>query len=97
MTEATADIARLLRDAQRAHGAYETEILGGVYDEEWPAWYASYLLDHGLRDRLPGVRLDAAGLAATLRQLDQDYKREQPREAWSELYARRLAGMLEER
>jgi hypothetical protein len=90
MTDATAEIAKLLQDAQRAHGAYETEVLGGAYDEEWPAWYASYLLDHGLRDRLPGVRLDAASLAETLRRLDRLYKREQPGEAWLDFYARRL-------
>jgi hypothetical protein len=28
-------IAALLREAETAHGAYETNVLGGVYDEEW--------------------------------------------------------------
>ena len=90
MTDATADVAKLLRETERAHGAYETEVLGGVYDEEWPAWYASYLLDHGLRDHLPDTRLDVADLGERLKQLDASYKQEQPREAWPDFYARRL-------
>jgi len=48
-------VTALLKETEAAHGAYETNVLGGVFDEEWPAWYATYLLDHGLRDRLPGA------------------------------------------
>ena len=45
----TADeLAQLLRDAEQAHGAYEQEL--GRRDEDWPAWYASYLLER-LRER----------------------------------------------
>ena len=49
MTEAI-DTARttqiledLLRQTAAAHGSYEQEHLGGVYDEEWPSWYAAFL------------------------------------------------------
>ena len=31
-------IAALLRETETAHGAYETTVLGGAFDEEWPAW-----------------------------------------------------------
>ena len=48
-------IAALLTETETAHGVYETNVLGGVFDEEWPTWYAAYLLDHGLRDLLPGA------------------------------------------
>ena len=36
-------LTELLRDAERAHGAFEKEL--GRRDEEWPAWYAQYILD----------------------------------------------------
>lgn len=33
----------LLKDAAAAHGIHEAEELGGVYDEEWPEWYAAHM------------------------------------------------------
>jgi hypothetical protein len=90
-----ARIAALLRETESAHGAYETEVLGGKRDEEWPAWYATYLLDHGLRELLPG--LDPSGakdLGAKLVQLNDDYQRAQPAGDWPEFYARRMAEAL---
>ena len=29
--------------AAQAHGVYETEKLGGVYDQQWPQWYAEHM------------------------------------------------------
>ena len=87
-------IARLLEETLAAHSAYETTTLGGVYDEEWSSWYAIYLLDHGLPDVLRHVSmLDAAELGAILRQLDADYRREQPTNEWPAYYANRLGAM----
>jgi hypothetical protein len=41
--ELTADeLARLLQEAERAHGEYEKEL--GRRDEDWPAWYADYVI-----------------------------------------------------
>ncbi len=37
------DLALLLREAEGAHGEYEREL--GSRDEDWPAWYAAYILD----------------------------------------------------
>ena len=43
----------LLVRAATAHGVHEAEELGGVYDEEWPTWYADFmaraLADEGYR------------------------------------------------
>ena len=36
-------LADLLRDAERAHGAYEKKL--GRRDEDWPTWYAQYILE----------------------------------------------------
>ena len=37
------ELAGLLREAEQAHGRYEREL--GHRDEEWPAWYADYILN----------------------------------------------------
>lgn len=42
------ELAELLREAQVAHKEYERET--GERDEDWPGWYAGYLLDR-LRER----------------------------------------------
>ena len=42
------ELAKLLRDAQVAHKEFEHET--GERDEDWPGWYAGYLLDR-LRER----------------------------------------------
>lgn len=33
-----------LNKASTAHGIHEAEVLGGVYDEQWPEWYAEHML-----------------------------------------------------
>ena len=81
-------VATLLREAETAHGAYETNDLAGVYDEAWPAWYAAYLIEHGLSDHLPGAeRLDVATLAAMLARLAADYERGEQTSPWPDVYA----------
>jgi hypothetical protein len=40
------ELARLLREAEKAHGDYEREL--GRRDEDWPGWYAEFIL-HSLR------------------------------------------------
>jgi hypothetical protein len=35
-------LAELLRDAERAHGEHERNL--GKRDEDWPDWYAGYIL-----------------------------------------------------
>ena len=84
-------VAALLREAESAHGAYETDVLGGVYDEAWPAWYAAYLLDHGLGDHLPGAeRLDVTSVAAELARLAADYERGDHNRPWPDVYAQEI-------
>jgi hypothetical protein len=36
------ELAHLLREAESAHGEYEREL--GRRDDDWPAWYADYIL-----------------------------------------------------
>ena len=35
-------LAELLREAERAHAAYEREL--GARDDDWPSWYARYIV-----------------------------------------------------
>jgi len=35
-------LAQLLREAEAAHGQYETQL--GRRDEDWPTWYAAYIV-----------------------------------------------------
>jgi hypothetical protein len=87
--------AALLREAEAAHGAYETKVLGGVYDDAWAAWYAAYLLDHGLRDHLPGAKpLDVDNLAAMLARLATDYEQGEQTSPWPDVYARGIVAGL---
>jgi hypothetical protein len=37
------ELAALLKEAERAHAEYEREL--GSRDEDWPSWYAGYILD----------------------------------------------------
>ena len=37
------ELAELLREAERAHAEYEREL--GERDEDWPSWYAGYIVD----------------------------------------------------
>jgi hypothetical protein len=37
------ELADLLRAAEHAHGEYEQEL--GHADEDWPTWYAQFIVD----------------------------------------------------
>ena len=47
----TEELARLLREAANAHRDYEQQL--GERHEEWPEWYAEFILDQ-LRRRGTG-------------------------------------------
>ncbi|HZU11746.1 MAG TPA: hypothetical protein VFB58_02825 [Chloroflexota bacterium] len=38
-----AALEQLLREAETAHAAYETTL--GHRDDDWPAWYAAYIME----------------------------------------------------
>jgi hypothetical protein len=39
-----AQLQAALAAAQRAHHEFEQNALGGTRDEQWPGWYAAYVL-----------------------------------------------------
>ena len=89
MQSREAPLALLLAEAGSAHGGYEAAKLGGVYDEQWPVWYARYLVAHGIGAFL-GRTVTVEEVATLLSDCDAAYKRENPATGWPDFYAQRL-------
>lgn len=49
--ESVSDLAQALRRAAAAHGEHEK--LTGEYDENWPDWYALYMVKERAGEELP--------------------------------------------
>jgi hypothetical protein len=93
--EQTDALAALLAEAETAHGAYEASELNGVYDEQWPAWYAAYVVDHGIGAVL-GRDVSSDEMAQFLSTAWQEYQAMDPppAEPWGRFLARQIAGRL---
>jgi uridylate kinase len=91
-TDRVAAIEALLAEAEAAHGVYETTELNGVYDTDWPRWYAGYAIDHGIGAVL-GREITADELARQLTTVWDVFQQTDPRpsEPWATYFARRLA------
>jgi hypothetical protein len=91
-TDRIGALEALLGQTEAAHGVYETTELNGVYDKQWPTWYAAYALDHGLGELLgrPVTVAEVEQLLASswaeIRAPDSN-----PSEPWAAYTARRLA------
>jgi hypothetical protein len=88
-------IDALLVQAGEAHGRYEETELNGVYDQEWPRWYAAYAVAHGIGGVL-GHPVATDRLAAFLASSNRDLERIEAelREPWATYTARRIASEL---
>jgi hypothetical protein len=91
-TEQITALQALLEETERAHGAYEATELQGVYDEDWPQWYARYAVDHGLAE-LVGRAVSVTDLAGFLTASWEETKGSEtkPGEPWDAYTARRIA------
>ena len=98
MNELETQITTLLRRAGSAHGAYETSVLKGVYDQDWAVWYADWVLKNGLPEllgeRFVAAQFDAASFGKLLFDINQDHVREGRGLSWAEFTARRLERMF---
>jgi catechol 2,3-dioxygenase-like lactoylglutathione lyase family enzyme len=47
------DLASAFRRAEAAHGEHEKNVLGGQRDENWPEWYAGYMVAEQAGTELP--------------------------------------------
>ena len=88
-------VLALLGQTEAAHGVYESTELKGVYDQDWPAWYATYGVDHGIAD-LVGHNVGAERLAAFLERAWADFSAAEPKpgEGWAAYTARRITQEL---
>lgn len=87
-------VAALLVEAEQAHGVYEAEELNGVYDREWPRWYATYAVEHGIGELL-GRGVDVDQLTSLLATGFEEFERvKPPATPWSAHLARRITETL---
>lgn len=82
-------LTALLGQAQQAHHAYEATELEDVFDEQWPQWYADFLVANGFADLL-AVEADLDELASRLNEISQRHKSERIDETWAAYTARYL-------
>jgi hypothetical protein len=83
-------IASLLSQAGSAHHQFEQTVLKGVYDQEWPAWYAEYVIAHGLNDLLPNP-VTIEQLSRFLAENYEVYKKENSKLGWADYTAQQIA------
>ena len=88
-------VTALLIATSQAHGRYEESELGGVYDQEWAAWYATHAIGHGLGDLL-GHPVTAERLAAFLTSTFEDFQRidPEPEGGWAAYTSARIVAEL---
>ncbi len=90
-----ASIDALLVQTMEAHGRFEESELQGVYDQEWPRWYATYAVEHGM-GALVGHDLTSDQLAAFLSSSNSQFEHADPKptDPWATYTARRIAAEL---
>jgi hypothetical protein len=82
-------ISALLSKAGSAHHDYEQTVLKGVYDQEWPTWYANYVIQNGLCELLnQAVTVEQISQFFSMR--NEDYKREHPSQNWADYTAKKM-------
>lgn len=88
-TNTITQIAHLLSQAGSAHHHFEQTVLNGVYDQEWPAWYADYVIKHGLKELLP-TPITVEQLARFFAENYEVYKRENSKQSWTDYTAQQI-------
>lgn len=83
-------ITHLLVQAGSAHHHFEQTVLKGVYDQEWPAWYADYVIQHGLAELL-STPVTVEQLTHFLAENYEVYKQENSGLGWAEYTAAQIA------
>jgi hypothetical protein len=94
-TDRIGALEALLAETETAHGAYEATELNGVYDQEWPRWYAAYAVEHGIGEII-GRPVSADELAEFLTMSWSQLQQADPKpaEPWTASFARRMAEEL---
>jgi hypothetical protein len=90
-----AAVNALLLQTEQAHGTYETAELNGVYDQDWPHWYAAYAVEHGM-GALVGHPVTTDQVAQFLASTYAEFQKIEPKpsESWAAYLARRVTAEL---
>jgi hypothetical protein len=93
--ERTTAVESLLVRTAQAHGVFEESELQGVYDQEWPRWYATYAVEHGM-GALIGGGISIDRLAEFLATSNVEFEKTAPelRGPWATYTARRITADL---
>jgi hypothetical protein len=88
-------VTALLVETQQAHGVFEATELAGVYDKDWPRWYAAYAVDHGI-GALVGHAVTVDHLSEYFATSNAQLEGVDPKpdEPWAAYTARRIAAEL---
>jgi len=90
-----AAIGALLVRTEQAHGVFESTELGGVYDHEWPRWYAVYAVEHGIGELVGGgVTVDELTEFLVRSNAEFEAIDPKPSESWATYAARRISAEL---
>ena len=85
-----------LERAAAAHGVHEAEELGGVYDEEWPSWYAAHmartLAETGQAIGADALKAALEGAAAAHAEHEKQIGGKDP--DWPQWYAAHMSAVL---
>ena len=94
-TDRIGAVTALLVETQQAHGEFEATELAGVYDRDWPRWYAAYAVDHGI-GALVGHAVTVDQLSEYFATSNAQFERIDPKpdEPWAAYTARRIAAEL---
>ena len=88
-------IEALLARTMEAHGTFEETELNGVYDQEWPAWYAAWAVEHGIAEPIGHpVTPDQLGRFLADTNVEFEQAEPAPSESWQAYTARRIAAEL---
>ena len=94
MSDTREAIESLLVETEREHGAYETSELNGVYDDDWPSWYARHAVERGV-GALVGRDVSPDELATFLARAHEDFQRSDlKRGRWAGYIAQRMVTEL---
>ena len=88
-------VEALLREAGSAHHVFERDELGGVYDQDWPAWYGRWAVEHGL-GAIVGRDVDGDEVGAYFARTwaEVEASNPKPTEPWATWMARRIVAEL---
>ena len=83
-------IITLLNQAGGAHHTYEQAELNGVYDKEWPLWYAEYIINNGFNE-LVDQPFSADQLGLFFAETNQLLQQSEESVGWAEFTAAKIS------